>query len=480
MAPQDDSSVTDHVVVIVGAGMAGLMAAKELLESDASFHVTIVEACAEVGGRVKAVTDFIDGGHVIDLGAEFVHGQNTLLTGLIEKYQSRWTERLQGEPLMEDIFISSYADGGPSPTPTKDGKYGMFYCNGELLNYDDERLFPLERLLGTLEDFSPLTERTSLQDVVDGLPPHLQKMAVAGYGNTAGSTRLDQISLEMILSFEEYWHETEDEGDQRLHSKVGLTGVVDELYGDLRELYPTNFDVKLNWNVSEVEDLNGGVRVVSTNSSDNSEEGETIQGDSVIVTCPPNYWPSFVKHLPREKEVASTYVGCEKAIKIMLKFQTLVWPAKIQSLICADDLPIPELWFRDFVSGDGENQVASYLGVGYLTSGAAEELLVVSKGDSDEMAMTMLRQMSTVLSIPLADLEAAHAETRVQVWDVGYMYPKVGLKSKHLQDLAKPHGNIYFAGEATHTGACCTVQAAMETGVRAAQQLQQHHSASSS
>ena len=51
---------------------------------------------------------------------------------------------------------------------------------------------------------------TSMEEVVAGLPAHLQDMAVEGYGSTAGFTRLDQISLSMILVFEEYLEEAEE------------------------------------------------------------------------------------------------------------------------------------------------------------------------------------------------------------------------------------------------------------------------------
>jgi monoamine oxidase len=54
------------------------------------------------------------------------------------------------------------------------------------------------------------------------------------------------------------------------------------------------------------------------------------------------------------------------------------------------------------------------------------------------------------------------------------MYPKVGMTRDHLCDLAEPWGGIFFAGEATNTNACCTVQAAMETGVRAANQVRNY------
>jgi monoamine oxidase len=52
------------------------------------------------------------------------------------------------------------------------------------------------------------------------------------------------------------------------------------------------------------------------------------------------------------------------------------------------------------------------------------------------------------------------------------VYPKVGITPADLQALAEPMGNIYFAGEATNTNACCTVQAAMETGLRAAKEVE--------
>lgn len=441
-----------HHVVIVGAGMAGLMAAEELLKRRNDVRVTMVESCSQVGGRVLALRDFVEG-HVIDLGAEYIHGKDTLLTRVVNRYAPRWKHH--AEPLTEEQFISSYADGGPSPTPTKDGKVGMFYCDGELMEFNDARLHPLERVLGTLEDFPGTTESTSIADVVAHLPPHLHSMAVAGYGNTAGCTRLDSLSLSMINAFEEYWGEVEEEGDERLNSRIGMSGIVVELLRDLQKR--PDFELRLNWAVTKVETVNDGARLVS-------ESGDVICGDSALVTCPTKYW-SDIMNLPSEKAVATEYVGEEKAIKVMAKFDRLLWRQELQSLICADGLPVPEIWFRDFED--------SHLAVGFLTSDCAEDFLKAGNGDQSKITEILLNQLSTVLKISRQDLEAAHLETRMHVWDVGYMFPKVGMQPQHLEALAKPYENIYFAGEATHTGACCTVQAAMETGVRAAKQIMQ-------
>ena len=58
-------------VVIVGAGIAGLAAARILAE--AGRRVTLVEARDRVGGRIYTVPA-TQGGLPVELGAEFIHG----------------------------------------------------------------------------------------------------------------------------------------------------------------------------------------------------------------------------------------------------------------------------------------------------------------------------------------------------------------------------------------------------------------------
>jgi monoamine oxidase len=72
--------VTD--VVIVGAGAAGLFAARELVRAGRS--VVVLEASTRVGGRM--LTDLESGaGRPIELGAEFVHGDAPETTRLLDE-----------------------------------------------------------------------------------------------------------------------------------------------------------------------------------------------------------------------------------------------------------------------------------------------------------------------------------------------------------------------------------------------------------
>jgi len=67
-------------VLVLGGGMAGLTAARQL--SKAGLKVVLLEARVGVGGRVHTVREH---GAVIELGAEFVHGRPPELWGLIEE-----------------------------------------------------------------------------------------------------------------------------------------------------------------------------------------------------------------------------------------------------------------------------------------------------------------------------------------------------------------------------------------------------------
>ena len=85
-----DNKGDTHHVVIVGGGIAGLVAARELLLCHPNIQVTIVEACDSLGGRIRGNTTFVPN-HMTDMGAEYIHGTETLLTELVQEFtKSKW------------------------------------------------------------------------------------------------------------------------------------------------------------------------------------------------------------------------------------------------------------------------------------------------------------------------------------------------------------------------------------------------------
>ena len=67
-------------ILVIGAGMAGLTAARKLVES--GMQVMVLEARNRVGGRIHTICE---DGEIIELGAEFIHGHPTELWSLIEE-----------------------------------------------------------------------------------------------------------------------------------------------------------------------------------------------------------------------------------------------------------------------------------------------------------------------------------------------------------------------------------------------------------
>src|SRR6202521_2516501 len=71
----------DHIVVI-GAGAAGLMSARELAR--AGKRVTILEARDRCGGRIHPLPS-AEFGYAAEGGAEFVHGDAPVTRGLLRE-----------------------------------------------------------------------------------------------------------------------------------------------------------------------------------------------------------------------------------------------------------------------------------------------------------------------------------------------------------------------------------------------------------
>lgn len=76
-------------VVVIGAGAAGLAAARTLTQR--GVHVLIVEAQARIGGRAYTLRT-PDGAFPIELGAEFVHGDSEAMAALLRESDTRTIE----------------------------------------------------------------------------------------------------------------------------------------------------------------------------------------------------------------------------------------------------------------------------------------------------------------------------------------------------------------------------------------------------
>lgn len=82
--PDEIVQGSDTKVVVVGAGIAGLVAARNLMR--AGISVSVYEALTRTGGRMFSAKDLLVNGAVTELGGEFIDSNHADMHALIKEY----------------------------------------------------------------------------------------------------------------------------------------------------------------------------------------------------------------------------------------------------------------------------------------------------------------------------------------------------------------------------------------------------------
>jgi monoamine oxidase len=101
-------------------------------------------------------------------------------------------------------------------------------------------------------------------------------------------------------------------------------------------------EIRLNNKVRTIREIPhqmGRVQVIADN-------GTELHADVVVVAVPPPLYKEHDIDLLPSKVEALSFVGFERIVRVCILFSCRLWPARLQSVVCADSL-IPEFWFRE-------------------------------------------------------------------------------------------------------------------------------------
>lgn len=424
----------DHFdTIVVGAGVAGLTAARLLARSGQ--RVVVLEARDRIGGRVW--TDRTDG-HVMDRGASWIHG--------IDDNPVAAAAAAFGMPMHEYTVGSYQPDGRP---------IAYFGPAAERLSDIDAQRFADDihaidaELIGLIAASAP-----------DATYAEVAESALVSLGWQG--ERADRVR-------EFLRHRTEEQLGAWIEDLAGHGLDNDEIdgdevvfpdgYGRLPENLAEGLDVRLENVVSQVRWAAHGVTVIVG--------GETFSADSAVVTVPVSVLQGddFVIEPPLPDPNASALGRLEMNAfeKVFLRFPTKFWDDGVYAIRQLG--PEGEWWhsWYDLTALDGTPTLLTF---------AAGPAAMATRGWADasvaESVLVQLRRLyGDRVEEPTAVEVTGWRDDRFARGSFAYM--AVGASTDDHDNLATPVGGVlHIAGEATWTDDPATVTAAMCSGHRAA------------
>ena len=430
-------------VVVVGAGMAGLVAARLL--HDSGLAVTVLEARARLGGRVWTDSSL---GAPLDLGGSWVHGvDGNPLTLWCEKVGVDLVES-QGDRLLIDKRATA---------PTRERQRqrvrlgrAAFRTAMEWASWKSKAMARVRgpRSVSVKEAVDPLLHASWL--------PEIDRLVIATF--IEGSEGVQGAPYEAIAA-EEWWPV---EGlDRNAQPKGGFLPLVEDAARalDVRFNAPVQ---RVSWSASAVTAILQG--------------GEKIEAERAVITVPLGLLraglPAFDPLPPEEQRQAIGRLGYGAGIlgKIYLRFPRRFWPDQPKWFGRLPDAPDQRGTFNTWVSHHHETGLPILLS---FANGATAARMDRAATDPEvvEVAMSSLRKM---FGDDIPEPEAvAYPRWLSDPWSRGgYTYPGVGSAAEDREVHARPLGDrVFFAGEATEPVEYGTVHAALWSAEQTAEAL---------
>ncbi len=422
-AEDDDIRPNGKTVVVIGAGISGLAAAKKLRQK--GFTVIVLEAQEKVGGRIRTDRSL---GVAFDEGASWIHGP-------------------KGNPI-----TNLAARSGANTFFTDDDNIGVFdidgtaYSGNVLSNAENQ----FNDALDAVAKAGMVTQ--SFEQVFNSLYP------------AQANNRLWKYMLSALLEFDtagdisklssKYFYDDEQFGGEDL--------IVTNGYDKMTDFLAQGLDVRLNTRVSSIDSSDAKVKIVAN--------GNVFEADYVIVSVPlgvlKNGAIAFSPALPNDKSTAISKTNMGNVNKFLLVWNTAFWDVNRQYI---GYTPETKGKFNYFLN------VKKFAPINALMTFAFGDYAIVTESMSDgsvvdEIMLHLKNIYGSNIPNPNGLLRTRWSQN-INAYGA-YSYATNGTTTADFDTLAKTVNNrLFFAGEHTSRDYRGTVHGAYLSGIREADKI---------
>ena len=419
-------------VIIIGAGISGLAAARKLQKN--GFNVTILEAKNYIGGRIKAD---VFNGIKLEMGASWVHGQIDNPVGDIVKKQGG---RLVLSNFKPDIYYN------------KDGQ--EFHVDKKIIIskfYDKLKAFKNNKNDASVLQVWNMFVKQSLSNEKIYTPKLIANLLhIIKYDFEA------EVGDDLSKISAQQWDE-----DGMLYGgdRLVLGG-----YKRVTEFLSKGLNIILNTPIKEVKDNVSSVKITTSSLSE-------YIADYVIVSVPlgvlKNNSISFNPAFPEKKQTAIDTLKLGNFLKTWLVFENNFWTNDESIEFFTNH--IFDNFFNPSSVVDHSKNLGGPILLAMHAGKDADEIMKLTNNQIAKRAFdTLKKAYGNKATIPSVYQSSWHND---QYTLGSYSYIPVGGKIDMFDDIAKSYGRIHFAGEHTYGKFHATTHGAYWSGKRAAVEI---------
>lgn len=456
--PHNQIQAADRKILVVGAGLAGLVVAYRLRQ--AGLWADVVEARDRIGGRVHTLQNACGTKIPAELGGEAIDSNHRHLLALARELGLIIVDvQAAGPDKGEDSY---WFNGQPV---TKASLMAEFDQIGPRLAAD------IEKLQGFLRSHSPQPE-PAIQ-ALDALsipaylaqidaPPLIRQGVIAAYTTRYAWDAADQSCLNFLSvtdpapgQFRLFGHSDErfyiEDGNHHLPARLAAA-VTDQL--------------ELDTQLESLSDLGNSRYQVSL------KQGQTCCDriyDQVVITIPFNLLrqiPLKVE-LPPQQQAAIQHLGYSRPTKVITAYRSKPWQQYGATGHLSTDLPLEHIWetTQSLWSPD-ISLLTNYLSNRHQLGSQPQDL--------EHYGHQLAQQLDRIYPGLNAARITGEAAIARSTWiedpysQGGYSYYRVGQWTQFYGHEAQPVGNLFFAGEHCSQQHQGYMEGACETGEKIA------------